>query len=77
MCIRDRYIDESASVETACRVAVDSKTDYPVACNAAETLLLHRATLCASPRTRAARCGGGTPPLTVPYRRHAPQTDLR
>lgn len=39
------YVDESASAAVATRVAVDSKTDYPVACNAAETLLLHRATL--------------------------------
>ena len=39
------YIDESAAPAVATRVAVDSKTDYPVACNAAETLLLHRATL--------------------------------
>jgi len=39
------YVDESARVDTAVRVVVDSKTDYPVACNAAETLLLHRATL--------------------------------
>lgn len=37
------YIDESASVEMAVRVAVDSKTQYVAVCNAAETLLVHRA----------------------------------
>ena len=39
------YLDESAVVETAVRVAVDSKTDYPVACNAAEKLVVHRGAL--------------------------------
>ena len=36
------YIDESAAPAVATRVAVDSKTDYPVACNSVETLLIHR-----------------------------------
>src|SRR5262249_52956984 len=36
------YIDESAAVEKAVRIAVDSKTQYPAVCNAAETLLIHR-----------------------------------
>ncbi|KAI0664367.1 gamma-glutamyl phosphate reductase [Cubamyces menziesii] len=35
------FIDESADVKKAVRIAVDSKTDYPAACNAAETLILH------------------------------------
>lgn len=39
------YVDESADIETTLRVVVDSKTDYPVACNSVETLLLHRAVL--------------------------------
>ena len=39
------YLDESAVVETAVRVAVDSKIDYPVACNAAEKLVVHRGAL--------------------------------
>jgi len=36
------YIDESADVEKAIRIAVDSKTQSASACNAAETLLVHR-----------------------------------
>ncbi|KAF6761536.1 gamma-glutamyl phosphate reductase [Ephemerocybe angulata] len=39
------YIDESANVDKAVRVVVDSKTDYPSACNAAETLILHESVL--------------------------------
>lgn len=35
------YVDEEANVETAVRVTVDSKTNYPAACNACETLLVH------------------------------------
>ncbi|MEY4297330.1 MAG: hypothetical protein RLZZ423_509, partial [Cyanobacteriota bacterium] len=36
------YVDAEADLEQALRVAIDSKTQYPAACNAIETLLLHR-----------------------------------
>ena len=37
------YVDREVDVAQAVRVAIDSKTQYPAACNAIETLLLHRA----------------------------------
>jgi glutamate-5-semialdehyde dehydrogenase len=37
------YVDAAAEIEQALRVALDSKTQYPAACNAIETLLVHQA----------------------------------
>ena len=37
------YVDESADLEVAVRIVVNSKTSRPGVCNAAETLLVHRA----------------------------------
>lgn len=37
------YVDQAADLEKAVAIALDAKTDYPSACNAIETLLVHRA----------------------------------
>jgi glutamate-5-semialdehyde dehydrogenase len=37
------YVDVAASQQMALRVIADAKTDYPAACNAVETVLVHRA----------------------------------
>ncbi len=37
------YIDKGAQIEKAVEIAVDAKTQYPAACNAIETLLVHQA----------------------------------
>ena len=37
------YVDAAAAIDQAVALAVDSKTQYPAACNAIETLLVHQA----------------------------------
>jgi glutamate-5-semialdehyde dehydrogenase len=37
------YVDRSANIDDAIAIALDSKTQYPSACNAIETLLVHEA----------------------------------
>ena len=37
------YVDREAEVEKAVAIAVDAKTQYPAACNAIETLIVHNA----------------------------------
>ena len=39
------YVDSSADSESTSKIVVDAKTDYPSACNAMETMLLHADTL--------------------------------
>lgn len=36
------YVDSSANISKAVEIAVDAKTQYPAACNAIETLLVHQ-----------------------------------
>ena len=36
------YVDREVDIEQALRIAIDAKTQYPAACNAIETLLVHR-----------------------------------
>lgn len=36
------FIDNSADIDTSSRVVIDAKTQYPSACNAVETLLIHK-----------------------------------
>jgi len=37
------YVDKEADLEKGVAIAVDAKTDYPAACNAIETMLVHEA----------------------------------
>ena len=36
------FIDETADLEMASKIVIDAKTQYPSACNAVETLLMHK-----------------------------------
>uniref|UniRef100_A0A7S1BJV7 Delta-1-pyrroline-5-carboxylate synthase n=1 Tax=Corethron hystrix TaxID=216773 RepID=A0A7S1BJV7_9STRA len=61
------YVDSSADWEMASNLIIDSKTDYPAACNAMETLLIHEDVvsnydamkILMSLRTNGVKCLGG------------------
>lgn len=36
------FVDKSAEIDMACKITIDAKTQYPSACNAVETLLIHK-----------------------------------
>ncbi len=37
------YVDRTADIQKAIKITIDSKTQYPAACNAIETLIVHQA----------------------------------
>lgn len=67
------YLDAGADLERALPVVVDSKVDYPAACNAMETLLVHRDRVDEVGPLLDALVAAG---VTLHRGPHAPWTDL-
>jgi delta-1-pyrroline-5-carboxylate synthetase len=67
------YVDSSADADKAAKLVVDAKTGYPSACNAMETLLLHRDTIengvaanvLMALRSAGVRCLGGPQAMKI------------
>lgn len=71
------YVDEHADEAKAIKVVIDSKTDYPAACNAVETLLVHEsisATL--FPKIASALINAGVTLRCDPLSKAALQTEF-
>lgn len=52
------FVDESADLNMATKILIDSKTQYPSACNAVETLLIHKGFKYSAELLQSLKCEG-------------------